>query len=150
MANPGCDKIITYSDSSDIHIAWTEYEGGGGLGTHSFYIKFAPETQSWSSFKKVTDLTWDGGNNPDLTISANKVHYTYLVGGYIPTSRDKVKNSDTWEEPLTIPFSGSMVQYQKPTLSNNKLNASFRVYYSTYNYSGAFISNSDRPFEQSF
>lgn len=51
---------------------------------------------------------------------------------------------------MEIPFTGSSIQYHKPVVANNKINAAFRVYYSSWQTSGAFISNSDRPFDQGF
>jgi hypothetical protein len=143
MTYTDCNKIVAYSEDNDIHIGWTE-------GGHSHYVKFIPATLNWTYYKNVTENENYGGNNPDLTISANKIHYTYLASGFYSKSRDKIKNSADWQTPMDIPFDGLSIKYQKPIIANNELNAALRVYYSTYYFSGAFISNSDRPFDQGF
>lgn len=143
MTNPGCDKIVAYSEENYIHIGWTE-------GGHSHYIRFQTSPIQWSYYRNVTENEYGGGNNPDLTISANKIHYTYLASGYWAKSRDKIKESTSWQNSMEIPFTDSSIQYHKPVLANNKVNAAFRVYYSTFEISGAYISNSDRPLDQGF
>ena len=151
MTNSGCDKVVAYSDEDHIHIGWTEYKGYPEYHYDSYYIRFttAP-SPSWSYYKEVTDQEWDGGKDPDLTVSANKVHYLYKDGSNDTHSRDKVKTSPNWDDPQYIPFTGTSIEYHKPVVANNEINAAFRVYYSSFYYSGAFISNSDRPFDQGF
>ncbi|NWG28692.1 MAG: T9SS type A sorting domain-containing protein [Ignavibacteriaceae bacterium] len=150
MTNTGCNKIVAYSEGSDIHIGWTEYKGNPDYHYESYYIKFQTSPIQWSYYKEVTDQESSGGNNPDLTISANKIHYTYLAQGFYSKSRDKIKTSPDWQNSMDIPFSGSFIKYQKPVIANNNVNAALRVYYSFWQTSGAFISNSDRPFDQGF
>jgi hypothetical protein len=146
MTNTGCDKIVAYIDVGDIHIGWTENSNGY---LNSYYIKFTPGS-GWSYYKEVTDQEYDGGYDPDLAISSGKIHFTYLDAGNDPKSRDKVKNSINWDSPQYIPFNGNSAQYTKPVVANNEINAAFRIYYSFYPGNGAFISNSNRPFNQGF
>lgn len=147
MTNTGCDKIVAYNDGVDIHIGWTENSGY----INSYYIKFvtAP-SPNWTYYKEVTDQEYDGGYDPDLTVSQNKIHYLYKDVTSDSHSRDKVKDSPNWDSPQTIPFDGTSVQYHKPTVANNEINAALRVYYSFFSGDGAYISNSDRPFDQAF
>ena len=150
MTNTGCDKMVAYNDGGDIHIGWTEYKGNPDYHFESYYIKFTPSTQNWSYYKEVTDQEMYGGKDPDLTFSANEIHYLYKDGSYDSHSRDKTKANTNWESSQYIPFDGTSIQYHKPVIANNKVNAAFRVYYSSFYFSGAFISNSDRPFDQGF
>jgi hypothetical protein len=148
MTNSGCDKIVAYNDAGDIHIGWTENSNGY---LNSYYIKFTPlPSPAWSYYKEVTDQEYDGGYDPDLAISPGKVHYTYLIPGDDPKSRDKVKTSTNWDSPMYMPIQGSSSQYTKPVIANNEINVACRVFYSFFNGDGAYISNSDRPFNQGF
>jgi hypothetical protein len=151
MANSGCDKIVAYNDVGDIHIGWTEYKGNPDYHYESYYIKFTPGAPTpWSYYKEVTDQEYGGGSDPDLTFSTNEIHYLYKDFSSDSRSRDKLKASTNWESPQSIPFDGTSIQYHKPSIANNELNAAFRVYYSSWQTSGAFISNSDRPFDQGY
>ncbi|MBK9096536.1 MAG: T9SS type A sorting domain-containing protein [bacterium] len=143
MTNSGCDKIVAYSDGADIHIGWTE-------GGHSHYIKYQSSQNQWTHYKNVTENEYGGGYDPDLTCSSNEIHYFYKDGSHDSHSRDKTKINTNWESPQYIPFDGTSIQYHKPVIANNKVNAALRVYYSSFYFSGAFISNSDRPFDQGF
>jgi hypothetical protein len=144
MTYSDCDKIVAYSEGSDIHIGWTE-------GGHSHYIKFVTTpSPNWTYYKNVTENEYGGGNDPDLTFSENEIHYLYKDASSDSHSRDKAKTSDNWESPQSIPFTGTSIEYHKPIVANNEINAGFRVYYSSWQTSGAFISNSDRPFNQGY
>jgi hypothetical protein len=151
MTNTGCDKVIAYGDGGDIHIGWTEYKGNPEYHYDSYYIKFTPGTPPvWSYYKEVTDQELYGGKDPDLAISSNKIHYFYKDGSTDSHSRDKVKTNPNWDNSQYIPFNGTSIEYHKPIIANNEVNAAFRVYYSTFEVSGTYISNSDRPFDQGF
>ena len=149
MTNSGCDKMVAYVDGGNIHIGWTEFRSGSQYFRDSYYIRLQISPLGWWDNKKVTDLETNGGYDPDLTISPDKIHYTYLAESWSPKSRDKFKTAG-WENPQSIPFQTNQIKYQKPVIANNKLNEVFREEYCLWQGCGSVISFADRPFNQGF
>lgn len=146
--NTGCNKVIAYSDVSNIHITWSEFRTGSGYYTDVHYVKFTPSVPSWSDYKRVSDITtqWtEGGENPDLVLSTGKVFVNYIGNTYTyPVNRDKSFNNP-WNNPEDIPFDKlpmtNLVTSVKPLIIGNELNTVY-VNYWAGSISGVLISHS--------
>jgi len=151
MTNTGCDKMVAYNDGVDIHIGWTENKPNYGI--NSYYVKFTPSSQNWSYYKEVTDANGSGGD-PDLVISPNKVHYTYSgtnygLGWRYPESRDKIKTSPDWQNPMDIPYLNA-IQYKKSMVANENFNVAFREEVCLWAGCNLFITYANRPYDQGY
>lgn len=140
----GCDTIVAYNDNTYIRIAYTQ---GSEYDKDCYYIKYQSSDNQWVDNYNVTQNEYGSSKNPDIAISDNKIHYTYLVDMGTPKSRDKIKDGD-WENTLSIPFLGSWVEYLKPVIANSKVNAAIQKIWITINHVSFNITSSDRTFNQ--
>lgn len=147
--NTGCNKVVAYSDVENIHITWSEFRTGSLFYTDVHYVKFTPSSPSWSDYKRVSDITtqWtEGGENPDLVLSPEKVFVNYIGNSYaFPANRDK-SFGNPWNNPEDIPFDElpmtNMVTSVKPLIIGNELNTVYVNSWASLYYSGDLISHS--------
>ena len=145
LVNTGCNKILAYKEGSNIHIVWSEEREDYGYDSH--YIQFTPASQSWSKYKNVTDNETDGGKEPDLTFSDDRVHVSFIKYDFVePKTRDRV--SETWQSSQSVPFYSfpftTSLRKGKPIIANNWLNEIYCADYSSYSVSGSYIGHSYR------
>jgi hypothetical protein len=154
MSNSGCDKIVAYNDGDVIHIGWTEFQSGSSYYRDVWYVQFKPNTSpSWSGLFNLTPDNYTG-SDPDMTISPNKIHYTYFSEDYgtswsNPISRDKIKTAG-WENPMNISSIGVPAKYKKPVIANNEVNSVLREVPCSFIMCNSYITHSDRPYNQGF
>lgn len=137
--NTGCNKIVVYSDGSNLHITWAELRVGDYNYKDVHYIKFDPsdQQQPWQDYKRVSDIATqytDGGQNPDLVFYSGKVYVNYIGSFHsFPINRDRNINN-TWNNPEEIPFNQfpltNAVSDLKPMVIGNQLNT---IYKSAWN-----------------
>ncbi|MDP2363451.1 MAG: hypothetical protein Q8M94_06730, partial [Ignavibacteria bacterium] len=88
MTNTGCNKIVAYSDGSNLHMTWSELRVGSSYINDAHYIKFNPATiplPTWQEYKRVSDIATpytEGGQNPDLVFNSGKVYVNYIGNSY--------------------------------------------------------------------
>jgi hypothetical protein len=153
MSNFGCDAITGYLVGQEIHIVWTETRIND-YQPETHYIKFVPTGQiKWQNYYKVTDVETQGGNNPDVAISTDKVHVDYIPQYPLnPKSRTRLSNG-TWDTPQFVPYfefpMASLTNKVKPIITGSNLNEIYRANYGTIGVSGSYIGHSYRPLNSS-
>jgi hypothetical protein len=154
MSNYGCDGITAYPIGQDIHIVWTETRVNG-YQPETHYIKFVPNDNQykWKDYKKVSDVEPEGGSKPDVAISTEKVHVSYIPSYPMqPKSRTRLSNG-TWENPEAVPFYllpyTTITDNIKPTITGSNLNEIYRANFGTIGVSGSYIGHSYRPINSS-
>ena len=152
MTNYGCDTLVGYLVGQEIHIVWTETRVNG-YQPESHYIKFVPDALTkWQEYYKVTDVEPEGGNNPDVAISIDKVHVDYIPPYPMnPKSRTRLSNG-TWETPQAVPFyllPYTVTKKVKPIITGSLLNEIYRANFGTIGVSGSYIGHSYRSLSSS-
>lgn len=151
MTNTGCNKIVAYSDGSNLHITWSELRVGDYFYKDVHYVKFIPsnEQQPWQDYKRVSDIATqytDGGENPDLVFYSGKTYVNYIGTFHsFPINRDRNINN-TWNNPEEIPFNQfpltNQVKDLKPLVVGNQLNTLYKSAWNGWDVSGVIISHS--------
>ncbi len=146
--NTDCNKIVAYSDGSNLHIAWSELRVGDYNYRDVHYVKFIPSSLSWSDYKRVTDIDPPyiyGGDNPDIVFSAGKVYVNYSASFWQPVNRDRNTNN-SWNTPEVIPFNQlpmvNQAKDSKPFVIGNELNTIYKNAWGGMTYSGVLIGHS--------
>ncbi len=154
MSNYGCDAITGYLVGQEIHIVWTETRVND-YQPETHYIKYVTNAtiNKWQNYYKVTDVETEGGNNPDVAISTDKVHVDYIPPYPMnPKSRTRLTNG-TWETPQFVPYfefpMSTVTNKVKPIITGSNLNEIYRANYGTIGVSGSYIGHSYRPLNSS-
>ncbi len=147
--NTGCNKIVAYSDGSDLHITWSELRVGDYFYKDVHYVKFTPSSPTpWIDYKRVSEIDPPylfGAENPDLTFSSEKIYVNYTASSWQPINRDRNVNG-SWNNLEIIPFNQlpmtNSVRSVKPIIIGNELNSVYVNDWGGMNYSGVLIGHS--------
>lgn len=149
--NTGCNKIVAYSDGSNLHITWSELRVGDYYYKDVHYVKFNPAAiplPTWGDYKRVSDIDPPylfGAENPDLALSSEKVYVNYTASSWQPINRDRNVNG-SWNNLEIIPFNQfpmtNAVSGVKPLIIGNELNTVYINSWGSMYYSGDLIGHS--------
>jgi hypothetical protein len=151
LTSYNCTKILAQKEGNTVHITWCESRDQNKNDVH--YIKYTPSELNWTEYKLITEYEQNGGDNPDLICSSPKIEVNYTTPYfYRPRNRERV-SLNNWNSPEDIAFNqhitNSNIETLKPFIIGDQLNVIYKANYSSYNYSGNFISHSYRNLNSS-
>ena len=103
VKNTGFNALETYVKEQDIHIAWSEKRIGDPNKYDTHYAKFNTSDPAWYDYKRVTDTETNGGEEPSIVVSSDRVHITYSQY-YEIHNRDKIISTSQWQSTENVPY----------------------------------------------
>jgi hypothetical protein len=147
LINTACNKIIAYRDGSNIQITWSERRSGSSYINDVHYIKFSPSPNpTWDEYKRVSENDYDGGENPDLAFTSEKVEVDYTSFNQ-PKNRERL-SSNNWNNSEDVPYYQfpltNQVKGIKPLITGSNLNVIYLDNWNGWPGSGVYIGHSYR------